>query len=811
MSILEVHDVSIRYMTGDFKDIGLKEYLTRRIRHNYHINEFWADKNISFSLEKGDMLGIIGANGAGKSTLLKAISGIMAPTKGWVKRDGNIAALLELASGFDGDLTVRENAYLRGAMLGYTRKFMDETYDQIIDFAELRDFQDRPFKQLSSGMKSRLAFAIASLVHPDILILDEVLSVGDGAFQSKSAAKMREIIQGGATTILVSHSLGQVREMCNKVLWLHRGEQIAFGDNVEEICDQYQVFLEGKAESIVKSSYQQTKEAREDQTLKAGKIAQPEEDTQTLVNRIRKLFRLDVSFSKEEEHMDIPSKYRFGLSSPRSPFSAAESKSRLSAELRKLKKPVLFLSTVYLLAFSSILRANFNYIDDMARVAMGYSGWNRESRFLSVYLAKLLHGDSYLADVSPLPQIVAILLLALSGAAVIRAVGGDKPASPWTLAAVLPLGLSPYFLECVSYKYDSPYMALSILISVAPLLLAERGGWRYRAAAALGSLAMCTSYQASSGVFPMLAVLLAFRWWNRGGDWRKSVRFLAESALCYGAGVLVFQAALLPLNTSYIDVGLPPIRRMPAVFLGHLKTYYSLVRSDFKKEWLLLALLLALLFLYTAVRGSARRAVPALAGAAAALAAMLALAFGLYPFLTTPIIAPRAMFGFGVLLALLGVSVAQAERCPTPAKLVPLALSWLFFTFSLSYGNALYIQREYTDFRVTGVIQELNRLEAFNSESEKTVQIFGSIGLSPVLRNQPQDYQMLNRLVPVTFRGPGWYHGTVGFDKYYGLKNVRTIYRTAEMDLSTLDLPVLSDTMYFTIRGDGERFMIQLK
>lgn len=244
MSILEVHDVSIRYMTGDFKDIGLKEYLTRRIRHNYHINEFWADKNISFSLEKGDMLGIIGANGAGKSTLLKAISGIMAPTKGWVKRDGNIAALLELASGFDGDLTVRENAYLRGAMLGYTRKFMDETYDQIIDFAELRDFQDRPFKQLSSGMKSRLAFAIASLVHPDILILDEVLSVGDGAFQSKSAAKMREIIQGGATTILVSHSLGQVREMCNKVLWLHRGEQICFSSEVEYVCDLYTRFLQ---------------------------------------------------------------------------------------------------------------------------------------------------------------------------------------------------------------------------------------------------------------------------------------------------------------------------------------------------------------------------------------------------------------------------------------------------------------------------------------------------------------------------------------------------------------------------------------
>ena len=249
MNILEVRNVSIRYMTGDFKDIGLKEYVMRKLKGAYHINEFWADKEVNFTLEKGDMLGIIGSNGAGKSTLLKAISGIMEPTKGCVRREGSIAALLELASGFDGDLTVQENTYLRGAMLGYTRKFMDETYDQIIDFAELRDFQDRPFKQLSSGMKSRLAFSIASLVKPDILILDEVLSVGDGAFRKKSEAKMREIIQSGATTILVSHSIGQVRELCNKVLWLHKGKQIAFGSNVQEICDQYQAFLDGKPES----------------------------------------------------------------------------------------------------------------------------------------------------------------------------------------------------------------------------------------------------------------------------------------------------------------------------------------------------------------------------------------------------------------------------------------------------------------------------------------------------------------------------------------------------------------------------------
>ena len=243
MSILELENVSIRYITGDFKEIGLKEYLLRRIRHNYHVTGFWADRGVTFALATGDLLGIIGTNGAGKSTLLKAISGIMEPTEGHVRREGNIAALLELASGFDGDLTVRENTYLRGALLGYTRKFMDEKYGEIIAFAELEEFQDRPFKQLSSGMKSRLAFAIASLVQPDILILDEVLSVGDGAFQKKSEEKMREIIGGGATTILVSHSIAQVRSMCSKILWLHKGRQLTFSDDVTEVCDAYEEFL----------------------------------------------------------------------------------------------------------------------------------------------------------------------------------------------------------------------------------------------------------------------------------------------------------------------------------------------------------------------------------------------------------------------------------------------------------------------------------------------------------------------------------------------------------------------------------------
>jgi len=247
--VLSVDSVAILYMTGDFKDIGLKEYLMRKLTKTYNAHQFWAVDGISFSLEKGDMLGIVGVNGAGKSTLLKAVSGVMTPTRGTVMAKGKIAALLELASGFDEDLTVRENAYLRGALLGYTRAFMDEKCEEIIAFAELTEFADRPFRQLSSGMKARIAFAIASMVRPDILILDEVLSVGDGAFQDKSARKMREIMGNGTTTILVSHSVTQLQALCNKVLWMDHGHQVAFGE-AKGLCEAYAYYLNHMGEGI---------------------------------------------------------------------------------------------------------------------------------------------------------------------------------------------------------------------------------------------------------------------------------------------------------------------------------------------------------------------------------------------------------------------------------------------------------------------------------------------------------------------------------------------------------------------------------
>ncbi|MBP3334960.1 MAG: ABC transporter ATP-binding protein [Ruminiclostridium sp.] len=241
--VIDVKNVTVQYTVSNFREIGLKEYLIKKLKREIKTEHFIAVDNVSFSLEEGDFLGIIGTNGAGKSTLLKVISGIMAPVKGSVTVNGKIAALLELGSGFDGDLTLKENIYLRGAMLGFTKEFVTEKYKAILEYAELTEFENRAFKQLSSGMKSRLAFAISCLMEPEILILDEVLSVGDAAFRAKSEATMMNIIKNGCCTLFVSHSLPQVRRLCNKVLWLDKGKQIAFGD-VNTVCDKYERYIQ---------------------------------------------------------------------------------------------------------------------------------------------------------------------------------------------------------------------------------------------------------------------------------------------------------------------------------------------------------------------------------------------------------------------------------------------------------------------------------------------------------------------------------------------------------------------------------------
>lgn len=239
MSIVSVKDVSLKFKMEQNRANSLKEFFVRWLKRDLKSEDFWALTDVSFDVEKGDVIGIIGHNGAGKSTLLKVISGIMKPTKGSVEVHGNIVPMLELGSGFDFELSGRENIYLNGAVLGYSEEFLNEKYDEIVAFSELGDFIQAPLRTYSSGMLARLAFSVACVVEPEILIVDEILSVGDADFQEKSRARMMELMTGGTTVFFVSHSLEQIRGMCNKVVWLEHGKIQTFG-NVEEVCDLYE-------------------------------------------------------------------------------------------------------------------------------------------------------------------------------------------------------------------------------------------------------------------------------------------------------------------------------------------------------------------------------------------------------------------------------------------------------------------------------------------------------------------------------------------------------------------------------------------
>lgn len=239
---VDAQDVSVKYMVGDFRDLGVKEYLLQKLTGRYQAQELWALRDVSFQLSKGDFLGIIGSNGAGKSTLLKAVSGIISPHRGSVRTCGSVSALLGLGTGLDAALSVKENIFFSGALLGYTEDFMREKYDEIMEFSELEDFSSYKFRQLSSGMRARLAFSIACMIRPDILLLDEVLAVGDGAFRQKSERKMMEIIGQGSTTLFVSHSVAQVQRLSTKVLWLKKGVPEAFGEP-DAVCNEYKKYL----------------------------------------------------------------------------------------------------------------------------------------------------------------------------------------------------------------------------------------------------------------------------------------------------------------------------------------------------------------------------------------------------------------------------------------------------------------------------------------------------------------------------------------------------------------------------------------
>lgn len=473
------------------------------------------------------------------------------------------------------------------------------------------------------------------------------------------------------------------------------------------------------------------------------------------------------------------------------------------------KKTFCVLLILYIIGISAIVRANVSYIDDVDRAVLGYRNFGYGRR-LSDFLAILFHADTSVRDISPLTQLLAVCFLSAACCIVIHLLSEKRRFDLWTVIAVLPLGLSPYFLECLSYKFDSPYMALSILVSVLPFLFFEYDLSLYGTISFFSCLYMCLLYQSSSGVYPMLTALLCFHQWNKGRSLKDVLRFCLVSAFNYCFALGVFRLLFAPRNTDasgYVNFSIS-FKLLPE----NLRMYFSYIQSDFKPWWLVMAALIAASFVYVAVRDTEKRH-RVLSGllAAVTLLVMLLLSFGLYSFFETPLMEPRAMYGFGVFIAFTGVYASGAKR-NYPAKLACLCLSWAFFSFAFVYGNALAENQRYLEFRAEAAMMDVCETDAFRSvkkDSEKLrVQYSGSIRRSPLITRDDDNHDLLVRLVPNIVRG-NWWHGQMYLQWYFGVGDYITI--DFSEDFQDLDLPILKDTFYHTIRGDSEHILIEFK
>lgn len=484
-------------------------------------------------------------------------------------------------------------------------------------------------------------------------------------------------------------------------------------------------------------------------------------------------------------------------------------KEKLKSKLKEYSfaiKPFFIISIIFLISISKIIISDFNYVDDLGRVATGVRGWDNFSRYASSFLSVIIHTSAYLTDISPLPQILAICIMAISAIIILYVYTMEKRFSFWNIVAIIPLGLSPFFLSCLSFKYDAPYMALSVFVSVFPLLFRNAKTLKYSIITILNILLMCLTYQASSGIFLMFVTLLCLQDWNKGKNINEILKFLAISVVSYFLGLIIFKVFIMKPANTYVSNSIFPITELIPGTLKNLYKYFSIVLPGLGKIKIILIALMCVSFVYILVRDSKKKKIISLIVCIITMTIMILLSFGMYPLLMKTSFEPRSMYGFGVFITLIGVAISNSPK-DNLIKILILILSWMFIVFSFTYGNALKAQDEYTDFRVNLVIQDLNGLEICKTEQLKEVQISGTIGYAPVIKNMKLDYNILKRLIPVQFKEKSTF-GKFYFYNFFGLKNIK---ENKKADLTKMNLPILKDTMYHTISGNDKYILIKLK
>lgn len=484
-----------------------------------------------------------------------------------------------------------------------------------------------------------------------------------------------------------------------------------------------------------------------------------------------------------------------------------ESIRTFAQEHRFLAKPTLILSVIICVSMSALLMADYNYIDDVLRVNFGGRYFTTFGRYISEYLSILIHGDTYLTDISPLPQLLAGCIVAAASAIMLHVLTEKKEFSFWEYAAVLPLSLSPYFLQCLSYKFDSPYMAISILGSVAPLLFRNKDWKVYALAVVAGILVMCTSYQAASGIFPLMVMVLCLKRWNGKEEFREVLKFAAISAGAYLAGLLIFRFGIYHPSESYAgaetgDMGLL------MTMARNLIQYYSMVVFDFKASWNVLVLLLGLSFLVVSVITSKRKKIAAFGVTCLIIILMILLCFGAFAFIESTLFEPRAMYGFGAMLAIMGIFVVSSGVLKV-TRIISFALAWVFVSFAFTYGNALEEQKEYTDFRITSVIEDLKDWDGFTADQDYRLRITGAAGYAPTNDKIYVENNVLVRLVPPTFidNRVSMFSG-LDLIYFYGLDNVTMDF---VYEVEKEDLELVTDNVYHTIWGSDGYIWVELK
>lgn len=485
---------------------------------------------------------------------------------------------------------------------------------------------------------------------------------------------------------------------------------------------------------------------------------------------------------------------------------------QFNTENKFWKKYFYALTIVYVLGILSIIRANYNYMDDFGRVLLGYRGWDDFSRYISYYGSVILHADGILNDISPLPQLLAAIIMGLAGTILICVFSQDRNFSWVKVTAVVPLGLSPYFLECFSFKFDAPYMAISVLASVAPLLFIDIDKRINMLAIFIGTLIMCMTYQASSGIYVLCLLFLMASRWNTGVLLKQCLQCLVYSLTAFVGGMLFYRLAIMKVVEDYASSTIIGDKSIVLTVIDNIKTYFTYLKGDSTDVWLIICATVCLCFVRSFVMESSRNKAIALLLAILLLLVGSIISYGAYVILQKPLFYPRAMYGIGAFFAVVALLSLQSQQVNYLSKIVCVALAWSMFTFSLAYGNCLAEQRRYDNFRAQILLNDLSKLPNMNDKHVRKMQLQGTIGYSPVVKRINKRYKVIYRLVHESVSS-GYCFGEFYVYQYFNLPAIKPVdsWGPQQTELYENGLPVFLDTAYHTIKADDRQIIVRLK